>query len=217
MFSYPLVRAAEGRAARVRRDRRLPGRRRPPQRAAGKRRYGAAAASVRIRHRQLLFDARRRRVWRTRVHASRRPARRAASGGDQPPRLAERLRRRSLDRRLALVIEGHPFTVVGVAPPGFFGETLRGDPPDLWIPLQQEPLINGGNGAAASAGLRVASRHRPAASRRHDRRNGAAPDRAFFAAGCRTTPAIRRTGCPTSFACCRSRSSTSCRPAPASA
>ena len=42
------------------------------------------------------------------------------------------------------VVEGHPFTVVGVAAPGFFGETVRADPPDLWIPLQQEPLIAGG-------------------------------------------------------------------------
>jgi len=42
-----------------------------------------------------------------------------------------------------LMIEGHPFTVVGVMPPGFFGETLRGDPPDLFIPLHQEPLISG--------------------------------------------------------------------------
>jgi len=41
------------------------------------------------------------------------------------------------------VIEGHPFTVIGVAPPGFFGETLRSDPPDIWIPVQQEPLIDG--------------------------------------------------------------------------
>ena len=40
-------------------------------------------------------------------------------------------------------MEGHPFTVVGVAAPGFFGETVRVDPPDLWIPLQQEPLIAG--------------------------------------------------------------------------
>src|SRR5881628_528482 len=30
-----------------------------------------------------------------------------------------------------VVVEGHPFTVIGVAPPGFFGETLRGNPPDL--------------------------------------------------------------------------------------
>ncbi|HEY6253749.1 MAG TPA: ABC transporter permease, partial [Candidatus Angelobacter sp.] len=41
------------------------------------------------------------------------------------------------------VIEGHPFTVIGIGPPGFFGETLRSDPPDIWVPLQQEPLING--------------------------------------------------------------------------
>jgi len=41
------------------------------------------------------------------------------------------------------VVEDHPFTVVGVAAPGFFGETVRADPPDLWIPLQQEPLIAG--------------------------------------------------------------------------
>src|SRR5262249_46392731 len=36
----------------------------------------------------------------------------------------------------SFLIEGHPFTVVGVAPPGFFGETLRSNPPDLWIPIQ---------------------------------------------------------------------------------
>jgi predicted permease len=43
----------------------------------------------------------------------------------------------------SFAIEGHPFTIVGIAPPGFFGETLRGNPPDLWIPLHQEPLIAG--------------------------------------------------------------------------
>ena len=42
------------------------------------------------------------------------------------------------------IVEGHPFTVIGVAAPGFFGETLRAEPPDIWIPLQQEPLIAGG-------------------------------------------------------------------------
>jgi predicted permease len=42
-----------------------------------------------------------------------------------------------------LVIEGHAFTVAGIAPPGFYGETLRADPPDLWLPLQHEPLIAG--------------------------------------------------------------------------
>lgn len=65
------------------------------------------------------------------------------------------------------VIEGHPFTVVGVTPPGFFGETLRSDPPEIWIPLQQEPLIDG-SGALLhqpiSAWLRVMGRLRPGAS-----------------------------------------------------
>src|SRR5581483_3887175 len=28
------------------------------------------------------------------------------------------------------MVEGHAFTVIGVTPPGFFGETLRSDPPD---------------------------------------------------------------------------------------
>jgi predicted permease len=65
------------------------------------------------------------------------------------------------------VVQGHPLTVIGVAPPGFFGETLRGDPPDLWIPLQQEPLIDG-DGAllrqSVGAWLRVIGRLRPGAS-----------------------------------------------------
>jgi len=65
------------------------------------------------------------------------------------------------------VVEGHPFTVVGITPPGFFGETLRGDPPDMWIPLQQEPMINGENTMLrqpVSAWLRAIGRLRPGAS-----------------------------------------------------
>jgi predicted permease len=65
------------------------------------------------------------------------------------------------------VVEGHPFTVIGVAPPGFFGETLRGDPPDIWIPLQQEPVINGTSALLnqpVSAWLRAVGRLRPGAS-----------------------------------------------------
>ncbi len=41
------------------------------------------------------------------------------------------------------VVEGRPFTVIGVTAPGFFGETVRASPPDLWIPLQHEPTIAG--------------------------------------------------------------------------
>jgi predicted permease len=65
------------------------------------------------------------------------------------------------------VIEGHPFTVIGVGPPGFFGDTLRSNPPDLWIPLHQEPLINGDSSLLrqpVSAWLRAIGRLRPQAS-----------------------------------------------------
>ena len=67
----------------------------------------------------------------------------------------------------SVIIEGHPFTVIGVAPPGFFGETLRSDPPEIWIPLQQEALMNDNNGLLNSpfaAWLRVIGRVRPGAS-----------------------------------------------------
>src|SRR5262249_38795718 len=67
----------------------------------------------------------------------------------------------------SFVIEGHPFTVIGIAPAGFFGETLRSNPPDVWIPLQQEPLISSNNGLLRqpiSAWLRAIGRLRPGAS-----------------------------------------------------
>ncbi len=67
----------------------------------------------------------------------------------------------------SFTVEGHPFTVIGVAPPGFFGETLRGDPPDMWIPVQQEPLIDGESELlhqSIPAWLRVIGRLRPGAS-----------------------------------------------------
>jgi predicted permease len=67
----------------------------------------------------------------------------------------------------AFFIEGHPFTVIGVAPPGFFGETLRSDPPDIWIPVQQEPLIDGAGELlhqSVPAWLRMMGRLGPGAS-----------------------------------------------------
>jgi putative ABC transport system permease protein len=40
-------------------------------------------------------------------------------------------------------INGHPFTVIGVAPPGFYGAKLSGwGMPDFWLPLTTEPLID---------------------------------------------------------------------------
>ena len=66
-----------------------------------------------------------------------------------------------------LVINGHPFTVIGIGPPGFFGDTLRSDPPELWVPLQQEPLINSDSSLLrqpVSAWLRVIGRLKPGAT-----------------------------------------------------
>jgi len=41
-------------------------------------------------------------------------------------------------------INGHPFIVIGVAAPGFFGAKLAGwGMPDFWLPLTTEPLIDG--------------------------------------------------------------------------
>jgi len=67
----------------------------------------------------------------------------------------------------SFMVEGHPFTVIGIAPAGFFGETLRSDPPDLWVPLHQEPLINQGGSLlnqSVAAWLRMVGRVRPGAS-----------------------------------------------------
>ncbi|HZZ38386.1 MAG TPA: ABC transporter permease, partial [Acidobacteriaceae bacterium] len=42
------------------------------------------------------------------------------------------------------LIDGHPFTVVGVAAPSFFGAILEGwGMPDFWMPLTTEPLVDG--------------------------------------------------------------------------
>ena len=65
------------------------------------------------------------------------------------------------------VVEGHPLTVIGVAPAGFFGETLESDPPDIWVPLEQEPMMSGDGSLLqqpVSAWLRMIGRLRPGAS-----------------------------------------------------
>jgi predicted permease len=65
------------------------------------------------------------------------------------------------------VVEGHPLTIIGVAPAGFFGETLESDPPDIWVPLQLEPMISAEGSLLhepVSAWLRMIGRLRPGAS-----------------------------------------------------
>jgi putative ABC transport system permease protein len=41
----------------------------------------------------------------------------------------------------SFTIDGQPFTVVGVTPPGFFGDRQE-EPPTFWIPLSDEPLVD---------------------------------------------------------------------------
>jgi predicted permease len=51
------------------------------------------------------------------------------------------------------VINTVPYTLVGIAPPGFFGDTLRSDPPNFWLPLATEPVLNGQNSILKNPGL----------------------------------------------------------------
>jgi predicted permease len=64
------------------------------------------------------------------------------------------------------ILNGHPFIIVGIAPPGFFGETLRSNPPAIWVPINQEPMLNGTNSLLQrfSAWVRVIGRLKPGAS-----------------------------------------------------
>jgi predicted permease len=40
-----------------------------------------------------------------------------------------------------VLMNGKGVTIVGVTRPGFFGEKLRSDPPSLWVPIHQEPIL----------------------------------------------------------------------------
>jgi predicted permease len=40
-----------------------------------------------------------------------------------------------------VTLNGVPATIVGVAPPGFYGEMLRPEPPEVWVALSAEPLL----------------------------------------------------------------------------
>lgn len=41
----------------------------------------------------------------------------------------------------SFLMNGQPVTVVGIAPPGFYGERLIADPPSFWLPLNLMPLL----------------------------------------------------------------------------
>jgi predicted permease len=41
-------------------------------------------------------------------------------------------------------VQARPFTVIGVAPPRFFGDRVTETPPDFWMPLSTEPYVHAG-------------------------------------------------------------------------
>jgi macrolide transport system ATP-binding/permease protein len=43
------------------------------------------------------------------------------------------------------VLNTMPFTVIGVAPPSFYGDRTIADPPDVWLPISAEPTLDGPN------------------------------------------------------------------------
>ncbi len=67
-------------------------------------------------------------------------------------------------------VQTHPFTVAGVAPPGFFGDRVIDRPPDFWLTLVNEPTIEGAGtslwpqGEEDTAWLYLLGRVRPTAN-----------------------------------------------------
>lgn len=42
-------------------------------------------------------------------------------------------------------VQSRPVTIVGIAPRHFFGDRIRSDPPAFWVPLADEPVLEGEN------------------------------------------------------------------------
>jgi len=42
-----------------------------------------------------------------------------------------------------IYIQTRPFTVVGITPPGFYGDRVSDSPPDFWLPINTEPYLRG--------------------------------------------------------------------------
>lgn len=66
-----------------------------------------------------------------------------------------------------LFLQSHPVTIVGVAPPGFFGDRISSRPTSFWLPLGIEPVIERENTmlhVAASNWLYLVGRLKPGVS-----------------------------------------------------
>jgi len=70
-------------------------------------------------------------------------------------------------------LNNHPFTIIGIAPPGFFGEVV-GDRPDLWAPMMMQPQLMPGRNFLASvndASLLLMGRLKPSVTIEQARTN----------------------------------------------
>jgi predicted permease len=66
-----------------------------------------------------------------------------------------------------ITLAGHPFTIVGVARPGFFGEAT-GRAPEIWVPMMMHPTLSPGPwlvGDARVGWLQVIGRLKPGSTR----------------------------------------------------
>jgi macrolide transport system ATP-binding/permease protein len=48
-------------------------------------------------------------------------------------------------------LDTHPFTVAGIAPPGFYGDRVSSRPPEIWLPLYSEAALSGANASVKQA------------------------------------------------------------------
>ncbi len=173
VFVSPL-RAAESGGARVRRDHRVPGWFGATERSSRGSREGRQTAPVRVRHRQLLLDARSAGVRRARVHAFRRQAVVAACRCAEPSRLAEWVCLRPLARRIDArdqwtSVHGHRDRSAGILRRHAARRSTGALAAAAAGAADQRRQF-----AAAATGLGVAARHRTAQAGRDDRRHVAA-------------------------------------------
>src|SRR2546427_697205 len=92
-------------------------------------------------------------------------------------------------------VNGTAFTVVGVTPPGFFGETLQADPPDVWLPLVTQPQVSQQESLLTPQGpywLGIIGRLKPEATIKQAQANVSALLRAFLDERVRSQVSVER-------------------------